>query len=499
MADKIGILSIDQGTTSSRAIVFDSNAQIVSVAQQEFTQYYPNDGWVEHDAEEIWSSVVNVCQQAINDAEIKGYQIKASGITNQRETTVVWNRKTGKAIYNAIVWQDRRTAETCRVLSNPDTEAFIKETTGLRLDPYFSATKIAWILDNVEGARSLASMGELAFGTIDSFLIWRLTNGHVHATDATNASRTNLYNIKEGKWDEALLNLFNVPSSVLPEVKNSADNFGDISPSLFGKAIPITGVAGDQQAATVGQACFEKGDIKSTYGTGCFVMQNTGDDIILSNNQLLTTIAYQLDDKPTYALEGSIFIAGAAVQWLRDELGVIENAADSERMIEEADPNTHIYLVPAFTGLGAPHWNPEARGAIFGLTRASGPNEFVRAAVESVCYQTHDLLAAMKADGAPAVALKVDGGMVANNWMCDFLSSILELSVQRPTVMETTALGAAYLAGLEVGIFKSLDDIRTNWNVDSEFNGSIASERRDNHLANWQKAVQATLAYAAIE
>ncbi len=496
MADKTGILSIDQGTTSSRAIIFDDQARIISVVQQEFTQYYPNDGWVEHDPEEIWQSVLNVCKQAIKKAEDDGFEIKATGITNQRETTVVWNKNTGKAIYNAIVWQDRRTAKRCQELHTSEIEALIQKTTGLRLDPYFSATKIAWILDNVEGARALANSGNLAFGTIDSFLIWRLTNGKVHATDATNASRTNLYNIKSGKWDNTLLELFNVPASILPDVKNSADDFGNIDPSLFGKDIPITGVAGDQQAATVGQACFQKGDTKSTYGTGCFIMQNTGDDIVLSQNQLLTTIAYQLNGKPTYALEGSIFIAGAAVQWLRDELGIIENAKDTEHMIKDADINSHIYLVPAFTGLGAPHWNPNARGAIFGLTRASGPNEFARAAVESVCYQTHDLLSAMTADGAPAAALKIDGGMVANNWMCDFLSGLTGLSVQRPSVMETTALGAAYLAGLKVGIFKSLEDIHAQWSMNQEFKSVMDRKIQEKHLTNWHKAVKATLVYA---
>ena len=496
MTHKSAILAIDQGTTSSRAIVFDSQAKIISVAQKEFTQYYPNDGWVEHDPEEIWETVVTVCTQAINDAEGKGYHIKAAGITNQRETTLIWDKITGKAIYNAIVWQDRRTAETCRSLTTDETQKIIQETTGLRLDPYFSATKAAWILDHIGGAREDADNGNLAFGTIDTFLIWRLTGGKIHATDATNASRTNLYNIKTSEWDPALLDLFKVPTAILPEVKNSADDYGIIDPAFFGKNIPITGVAGDQQAATIGQACFQKGDIKSTYGTGCFVMQNTGDEMILSNNQLLTTIAYQLNDVPTYALEGSIFIAGAAVQWLRDELGILENAADSERMIKAADPNSHIYLVPAFTGLGAPHWSPEARGAIFGLTRATGPNELTRAAVESVCYQTHDLLEAMKSDGAPAKMLKVDGGMVANDWMCDFLAGTLDLSVQRPTVMETTALGAAYLAGLQVGIFTSIQDIQTHWNMDTEFTSNMQGKFREVHLKNWKKAVKATLAYA---
>jgi glycerol kinase len=496
MTAKNGILAIDQGTTSTRAIVFNDQTEIISVAQKEFSQLYPNDGWVEHNPEEIWESVLLVCKKAIKDAEAKGYNVKAAGITNQRETTVVWDRKTDTPIYNAIVWQDRRTADICRSLATQETEETIQKTTGLRLDPYFSATKIAWIIDHVEGAREKANKGELAFGTIDSFLIWRLTNGKVHATDATNASRTNLYNINIGEWDDTLLSLFNVPEALLPEVKNCADNFGVIDPSLFGNNIPIAGVAGDQQAATIGQACFQKGDIKSTYGTGCFVMQNTGDDIVLSDNQLLTTIAYKIDGKPTYALEGSIFIAGAAVQWLRDELGIVDRAPDTEKMTKAADPNSHIYLVPAFTGLGAPHWHPDARGAIFGLTRASGPNEFARAAVESVCYQTHDLLNAMQADGAPAAALKVDGGMVANDWMCDFLSGLLNLSVKRPSVMETTALGAAYLAGLHVGIFKSLDEIAEKWNVNAEFNGNMDSAVRNTHLTNWHKAVKATLIYA---
>jgi len=489
------ILAIDQGTTSSRAIIFDKDATIIAVAQEEFPQIYPDDGWVEHDPEAIWSSTINVCKQAIADAQSKGATIVAAGITNQRETTIVWDRETDAPIGNAIVWQDRRTADICRGLESKISAEDLQMKTGLRLDPYFSATKIAWLLDNVPDARDRAERGKLAFGTVDSFLVWRLTKGKIHATDATNASRTNLYNIVDGTWDDDLLALFNVPKSVLPSVKDSSDLYGVIDASLFGLEIPILGVAGDQQAATFGQACFGNGDIKSTYGTGCFVVQNTGDTPVFSKNQLLTTIAYQIDGKPTYGLEGSIFVAGAAIQWLRDGIGVIESARDTEGMAKNADPNSHVYLVPAFTGLGAPQWDPDARAAIFGLTRAANPDDLARAAIEAVCYQTHDLLAAMTDDGAQANVLKVDGGMVANDWMCDFLSSILSIPVDRPKVMETTALGVAYLAGLKAGIYRSMDEIAAQWNLEKRFKTNMMPDVRSKRLDGWSRAVQATIAF----
>ncbi len=495
MAISDAILAIDQGTTSSRAIIFDKDATIIAVAQEEFPQIYPDDGWVEHDPEAIWSSTVNVCKQAIADAQSKGATIVAAGITNQRETTIVWDRETHAPIGNAIVWQDRRTADICRGLESKISAEDLQTKTGLRLDPYFSATKIAWLLDNAPDARDRAERGKLAFGTVDSFLVWRLTKGKIHATDATNASRTNLYNIVDGTWDDDLLALFNVPKSVLPSVKDSSDLYGVIDASLFGLEIPILGVAGDQQAATFGQACFGNGDIKSTYGTGCFVVQNTGDTPVFSKNQLLTTIAYQIDGKPTYGLEGSIFVAGAAIQWLRDGIGVIESARDTEEMAKNADPNSHVYLVPAFTGLGAPQWDPDARAAIYGLTRAASPNDLARAAIEAVCYQTHDLLAAMTDDGAQANVLKVDGGMVANDWMCDFLSSILSIPVDRPKVMETTALGVAYLAGLKAGIYRSMDEIAAQWNLEKRFETNMMPDVRSKRLDGWSRAVQATVAF----
>ncbi len=495
MAEQRGILAIDQGTTSSRAIVFALDGTVVSVSQREFRQIYPADGWVEHDPEEIWATTLAVSQEALAEAGAAGVSVAAIGITNQRETTVVWDRDTGKPIYNAIVWQDRRTADVCRALIEAGAEADVQARSGLLLDPYFSATKAAWILDNVEGARDRAERGNLVFGTIDSFLIWRLTGGTVHATDATNASRTNLYNIHQGDWDDELLEQFQVPRAVLPQVRDSAGDYGATDPALFGGPIPIRGVAGDQQAATVGQACFNPGDIKSTYGTGCFVMLNTGEDAITSSNRLLTTIAYQLDGQPTYALEGSIFIAGAAVQWLRDGLGVIDSASQTQRLAESLDGHGGVYLVPAFTGLGAPHWNPSARGAVFGLTRDSGPAEFARAAVEASAYQTHDLLAAMARDGVQPSALKVDGGMVQNSWLCQFLADILDMPVDRPQVMETTALGAAYLAGLGADLYGSLNEIAAQWQLDQRFEPTMTDDTRDRLLDGWSRAVSATLSF----
>ena len=491
------ILAMDQGTTSSRAIVFTKEAEIIAVAQEEFPQIYPADGWVEHDPEAIWETSLKTAQTAFREAEDKGYEVIAIGITNQRETTAVWNRETGKALYNAIVWQDRRTSEVCRSLMNVGHSETVQRKTGLLLDPYFSATKIAWILDHVDGARAQAEKGDLAFGTIDSFLISRLTNGGVHATDATNASRTSLFNIETQAWDEELLKLFSVPASVLPEVKDSADHYGETAIEIFGRSIPILGVAGDQQAATIGQCCFKSGDIKSTYGTGCFVMLNTGTTRIHSENKLLSTVAYRLNGETTYALEGSIFIAGAAVQWLRDEVKLISSAKETEKLVEEADPKSGVILVPAFTGLGAPYWNPEARGAIFGLTRATGKAELVKATLESVCFQTADLFEAMADDGVKPEVLKVDGGMVANDWVVQNLSTLLDIPVDRPVVMETTALGAAYLAGLKAGLYQSLDDIAANWQRERGFEPDRANETAQNRLTRWRKAVAAVEAFSA--
>ncbi|MFN3231124.1 MAG: glycerol kinase GlpK [Alphaproteobacteria bacterium] len=495
MADATGILAIDQGTTSSRAMLFGLDGRALAVAQQEFPQLYPADGWVEHDPEAIWSSIVDVTREALGAAADQGVTVAAVGVTNQRETTLVWDRETGEPIHNAIVWQDRRTADVCQALRYDDAEAEVQARSGLLLDAYFSATKVAWILDHVKGARARAERGELAFGTVDSFLIWRLTGGTVHATDATNASRTSLYNIHKGEWDDELLRLFRVPPQVLPEVRDSAGDFGTTDASVLGAEIPISGVAGDQQAATVGQACFQPGDIKSTYGTGCFVMLNTGNEAVTSSNRLLTTIAYQLDGQPTYALEGSIFIAGAAVQWLRDGLGIIGSAAETEALAKGLDSNGGVYLVPAFTGLGAPYWDPRARGAIYGLTRDAGRAEIARAALEAAAYQTSDLMTAMAQDGVQPNALKVDGGMVANSWLCQFLADILNLPVDRPQVMETTVLGAAYLAGLGAGVYSSVEQVSTRWELERRFEPTMEEEVRDGLLMEWGEAIGATISY----
>lgn len=483
------ILSIDQGTTSSRAILFDINGNVCFSAQQEFTQIFPQDGWVEHDPEEIWQTTLAVSIEACAEAKRLGGDINSVGITNQRETTVVWDKSTGKPIYNAIVWQDRRTASYCQNLKDKNTEDSITQKTGLLLDPYFSASKVNWILENVEGARERAVKGELAFGTIDSFLIWRLTDGQIHATDATNASRTMLFNIHEQKWDKELLDLFEIPVEMMAEVKDSADNYGICSSELKLTGIPIAGVAGDQHAALIGQACFKSGMIKSTYGTGCFVMLNTGDQAIRSKNRLLTTVAYRLNGKVTYATEGSIFVAGAGVQWLRDGLGIIKNAADTEAMAESQADNAGVYMVPAFTGLGAPHWDPDARGAIFGLTRNTNVENIVRAMLESICYQTADLFEAMEKDGVRPEKLRVDGGMVNNNWLCDFLANVLGIPVERPKVTETTALGAAILAGLQTGVFESTDAVQKQWQLDKDFNVTMDKEVRNQLLAKWTEAV----------
>ena len=490
---KTFLLSIDQGTTSSRAMLFDQEGTACYTAQQEFTQYFPNDGWVEHDPEEIWTSVMNVTQQAVDNASTLNGNIAAAGITNQRETTVVWNRESGEPIYNAIVWQDRRTAELCSSMKEKGYESKVIEKTGLLLDPYFSGTKIAWILDNVDGARDLANKGKLAFGTIDCFLVWRLTGGTVHATDATNASRTLLFNIHNNEWDQELLDIINVPVSMLPEVKDSAADYGQCDPGLFGKTIPIAGVVGDQQSALVGQACFHSGMIKSTYGTGCFLILNTGNKIIKSNNKLLTTIAYRINGETTYAIEGSIFVAGAAVQWLRDGIDLINSAAETEELASRINSNNGVYLVPAFTGLGAPYWDPKARGGILGLTRDTGVCEIVRATLDSVCYQTADLLAAMESDGMKPKRLRVDGGMVKNNWLCERLAKILGIEVERPREIETTALGAAYLAGLQVGVFESLEQIEKKWNADRQFNPTMATSERQRLLDGWHDAVSRVL------
>nr|MBX2825326.1 glycerol kinase GlpK [Gammaproteobacteria bacterium] len=448
------ILSIDQGTTSSRAMLFEKDGTSVFTAQREFTQFYPKSGWVEHDPEEIWETTLDVCRQAIKAAEDSGRTILAIGITNQRETTLVWDRETGQAVYNAIVWQDRRTASFCRDLKEAGHEADVTARTGLLLDPYFSGTKIRWILDNAD-ARNRAERGELAFGTVDSWLLWKLTNGRVHATDATNACRTLLYNIHENQWDSAQLKLLDIPESMLPEVHDCAADFGVTDEEVLGAAIPVLGIAGDQHAASIGQVCFQEGMVKSTYGTGCFVMLNTGTKPVPSKNKMLTTIAYRLNGETTYAMEGSIFVAGAAIQWLRDGLKIIESAGETEEIARQLDSNNGVYLVPAFTGMGAPYWDPDARGAIYGLTRDTTPEDFVRAALESVCYQTVDLFRAFADDGAKLETVRVDGGMVMNDWMVQFLSDTLNLDVHRPEQTETTALGAAYLAGLQAGMYDS--------------------------------------------
>ena len=480
------ILAIDQGTTSTRAMVFERAGRALAAAQRELPQIYPADGWVEHDPEEIWRATLAVCHQAL--AQVP--DAAAIGIANQRETTLLWERKTGKPLHNAIVWQDRRGAALCRKLEKAGHGPLVERTTGLRLDPYFSASKIAWLLENLPGAKAMAADGELAFGTIDTFLLWRLTGGRVHATDATNASRTMLFDIHRQDWSEELLALFGVPRKLLPEVRDCAADYGMSEPALFGRAIPILGIAGDQQAAAIGQACFSPGMIKSTYGTGCFVLLNSGETAPQSKNRLVTTVASRLAGKTTYALEGSIFIAGAAVQWIRDGLGLVANAGETEAMAASLPGNAGVYLVPAFTGLGAPYWDPAARGAIFGLTRDVGRREIARAALEAVCYQTRDLMEAMAADDAPKpTALRVDGGMTRNDWLMQFLADMLDLPVERPVVTETTALGAAYLAGLKAGVWSSIDDIARQWRRERLFEPAMKAPERDRLYAGWQDAV----------
>jgi len=490
------VLAIDQGTTSSRAILFNDACQVQSMAQQEIEQHYPHSGWVEHDPEDIWDSVVATCRAAMEKAGATAADIAAIGITNQRETTVVWDRQTGKALHRAIVWQDRRTSDTCTGLKDAGHEPMVSRKTGLLLDPYFSGTKVAWILDHIDGARQAAEQGRLAFGTMDSFLLWRLTAGKVHATDATNASRTLLYNIHEGRWDDELLDLLGVPAGVLPVVMDSAASFGETDTDLFGGPIRICGIAGDQQAATVGQACFQPGMMKSTYGTGCFALLNTGRTPVSSSNRLLTTIAYQFDGQPTYALEGSIFIAGAAVQWLRDGLKIIDDATQSGDLARHADNGQNVYMVPAFVGLGAPYWDANARGALFGLTRNTGPAELARAALESVGYQTRDLLEGMRGDWSGAESdtmLRVDGGMTASDWTMQFLADIIGAPVDRPRIQETTALGAAYLAGWRCGLYPDLIGFSEAWALDRRFSPRMEPAERDQRYTGWRDAIRRTL------
>jgi len=489
------VLAIDQGTTSSRAILFDHQYKIKAVAQQEFTQHYPHSGWVEHDPEEIWQTTLATCREVLQKVDACAKNIAAIGITNQRETTIIWDRQTGKAIYPAIVWQDRRTSDSCRELRESGHEAMVTDKTGLLLDPYFSATKVAWILDEVAGARESANRGELAFGTVDSFLLWRLSGGKVHATDATNASRSMFYDIHKNAWCKSLLELLNIPESLMPEVKDCAAEFGVTEQSLFDGEIAIRGIAGDQHAATIGQACFQPNMMKSTYGTGCFAILNTGDQCVQSKNRLLSTIAYRLNGQTTYALEGSIFIAGAAVQWLRDGIEVIEHAAHSGELAAQADASHEVYLVPAFVGLGAPYWDADCRGAIFGLTRATGREEIAMATLEAVCYQTHDLLTAMHDDwnAARETILRVDGGMVASDWTMQRLSDIVNAEVDRPHIMETTALGAAWLAGQQAGFYEDMDAFAEHWQLETRFTPKMEDAERQRKHAGWKDAVRRTL------
>ena len=489
------VLAIDQGTTSSRAILFDAQLKPRAMAQREFTQHFPDSGWVEHDPQELWQSTLATCREALERGGVTAGELAAIGITNQRETTVVWEAVTGQPIHRAIVWQDRRTADICAALREAGHEEMISERTGLLLDPYFSATKVKWILDNVKGARAAAEAGRLRFGTVDSWLIWNLTGGRVHATDATNAARTMLYDIRKGRWDEEICALLGVPLSMLPQVHDCAAEFGTTEAALLGAPVPILGVAGDQQAATVGQACFEPGMMKSTYGTGCFALLNTGDELVRSQNRLLGTIAYRLGGRTSYALEGSVYIAGAVVQWLRDGLGIISHAADTQRQAEAADPAQQLYLVPAFTGLGAPYWDAEARGAIFGLTRNSGPAELARAALESVGFQTRDLLEAMRADwpGGGGGVLRVDGGMTASAYTMQFLADIIGAPVDRPEVAETTALGAAWLAGMQAGLYPDSEGFARAWALERRFEPQMDDDRREALYAGWKDAVSRTL------
>ena len=487
------ILAIDQGTTSSRAILFDAGMKIVGMAQEEFPQHYPDSGWVEHDPEDLWQSTLRVCRAVLDKTGVPATGIAGIGITNQRETTLVWERETGRPIHNAIVWQDRRTAAFCRDWRERGEEESVTAKTGLIIDPYFSGTKLKWILDHVDGARERARKGELLFGTVDTWLIWNLTGGKVHATDATNACRTMLYDIHEGRWSSTICGMLDIPMEMLPELRDCADDFG--TTDLLGGDIPILGVAGDQQAATLGQACFAPGMLKSTYGTGCFALLNTGETPVRSTHRLLTTVAYQLDGRPTYALEGSIFIAGAVVQWLRDGLGLIEQASETQGMAEASDPQQRVIMVPAFTGLGAPYWDPDCRGAVFGITRNTGPKEMARAALESVGYQTRDLLEAMRADWqgeGERATLRVDGGMSASDWTMQFLADITGAPVDRPEITETTALGVAWLAGMRAGVYPDMEGFAARWKLDRSFAPEMDEATREAGYAAWGRAVAAT-------
>ena len=489
------IVAIDQGTTSSRAILFNTSGVPIFKSQLEFKQYFPNNGWVEHNPEEIWKTTKKVLLKAINRSKKLKGRILTIGITNQRETTIMWDRVTGKPVYNAIVWQDRRTADFCNKFKSKKRERIINRKTGLLIDPYFSGTKIKWIIDNVLKAKKLLKKKQLLFGTVDTFLLWRLTKGLVHATDATNASRTMLYNITTNSWDKQILKSLKIPTSILPNIKDSSDDFGQSHASITGKSYSITGVVGDQQAATIGQCCFKKGSVKSTYGTGAFVLMNTGNKKIYSKNRLLTTVCYRLNGKSTYALEGSIYIAGAGVQWLRDSIKLIKNATETEKIVKSLKGNSGVYLVPAFTGLGAPYWNSNVRGVLCGLTRNTGFKEIVRAVIESVAYQSYDLFNAMKNDGLKPKLIKIDGGMVKNNWFSQFLSDVINIRVYRSKVDETTALGAAFMAGLKIGVFKSLKDISKKWKIDNKFRPKIKNKERLKLLSGWSQAIRKTLIY----
>ena len=493
MSELRTIVAIDQGTTNSRAVLFDENGTILAQQSAEFPQHYPADGWVEHDPEDIWRTTCEVTKGVLAEAHSRGLFPVAIGITNQRETAVVWDRKTGRPIHNAIVWQDRRTSGVCATLKESGKETIVSEKTGLLLDPYFTATKLSWILDHVDGARARANAGELCFGTIDSFLIWRLTGGTMHVTDATNASRTSLYNIHQNDWDDDLLNLFNVPRICLPKVMDCTAEFGSCDRTIFGATIPIRGVAGDQQAAAIGQGCFTPGALKSTYGTGCFLIINTGSRAVASQNRLLTTICYRLGGKTTYALEGSIFVSGAIVQWLRDGLKIIGSAYETETIAAKQGGNNGVYMVPALTGLGAPHWTPDARGAIYGITRDTGPADFVRAALESVAYQTNDLFTAIIGDGIPVSIVRVDGGMTENDWLMQFLADIINLPVDRPVVRETTALGAAMLALMQSDASITLDDLAKRWQRDTSFTPAMDAGQRTSNVTGWDLAIKRTL------
>ena len=493
MSDLRTIIAIDQGTTSSRAILFDEAGTILAQQSAEFPQHFPEDGWVEHDPEDIWQTTIDVTKAMVAEARGRGTLPIAIGITNQRETAVIWDRATGKPIHNAIVWQDRRTADICAVMKTGGHEPMVTEKTGLLLDPYFTATKLSWILDRVDGARERAAAGELCFGTVDSFLIWRLTGGRMHVTDATNASRTSLYNIHENDWDDDLLALFDVPRTGLPQVMDCAAEFGSCDSTLFDAELPIRGVAGDQQAAAIGQGCFTPGALKSTYGTGCFVIINTGDEAVTSKNKLLTTIGYRLNGQTSYALEGSIFVSGAIVQWLRDGLKIIGSAGETESIAAAQGGNNGVYMVPALTGLGAPHWAPNARGAIYGITRDTGPADFVRAALESVAYQTKDLFTAIAGDGIPVSVVRVDGGMTENDWLMQFLADVIDVTVDRPVVRETTALGAAMLALMQSDGSITLEDLSGRWQRDASFTPAMDAAERRELVSGWNLAMKRTL------